>query len=231
MTRKAARMLLTGALLALTGIGAAHAQAATSPGIYSCVDAQGRTITSDRPILECIDREQKQLNPSGTVQRSIPPPPTARERAEQEAREREAAAAKARVEEEKRRDRALLTRYPNQARHDGERAEAVRQIDEVILTAQRRITDLQDQRKKLEAELEFYRANPAKAPAPLRRQLEENQRNVDAQVRFIADKQAEKSRIHERFDAELKRLEHLWAVAAGRVPPASAPASAAPLRR
>jgi Domain of unknown function (DUF4124) len=227
-----ARTLLTGALLGAAGLLPLHAQVvAPGPGIFTCVDAQGRKITSDRPILECIDREQKQLNPSGTVQRAITPPPTARERVEQETREREAATTRARIEEEKRRDRALLTRYPNQARHDGERAEAVRQIDEVILTAQRRITDLQDQRKKLETELEFYRANPAKAPAPLKRQLEENQRNVDSQVRFIGDKQAEKSRIHERFDVELKRLEHLWAVAAGRTPPASTPASTVVPRR
>lgn len=227
----AARLLRTGTLLALAGVVPAQAQLATSPGIYTCVDAKGQTITSDRPILECIDREQKQLNPSGTLQRRIPPPPTARERAEQEEREREAAAAKARIEEEKRRDRALLTRYPDRARHDAERNEAVRQTDEVIRTAQRRITDLREQRKQVETELEFYRANPAKAPAPLRRQIDEIQRNVDAQVRFIADKEAEKARIHERFDTELRRLEHLWAVAAGRAVAASAPASAGSPKR
>ena len=29
-------------------------------GIYTCVDATGRRITSDRPIMSCIDREQRE---------------------------------------------------------------------------------------------------------------------------------------------------------------------------
>ncbi|WP_432214584.1 DUF4124 domain-containing protein, partial [Salmonella enterica] len=36
-------------------------------GIYTCVDAKGRKLTADRPILDCIDREQKELNASGQV--------------------------------------------------------------------------------------------------------------------------------------------------------------------
>ena len=31
-------------------------------GIYSCVDAQGRRLTSDRPIPACVNREQRVLN-------------------------------------------------------------------------------------------------------------------------------------------------------------------------
>ena len=50
-------------------------------GIYSCVDEKGRKITSDRPIAECMDRAQKEMNPSGTVRRVVAPPPTAKDRA------------------------------------------------------------------------------------------------------------------------------------------------------
>ena len=55
--------------------------AAQSAGIYTCVDAKGRKITSDRPIVDCIDREQVELNPSGTVRRKVGPSLTAQERA------------------------------------------------------------------------------------------------------------------------------------------------------
>ena len=55
---------------------AASATAQTA-GIYTCVDAKGRKITSDRPIADCIDREQVELNPSGTVRRKVGPTLTA----------------------------------------------------------------------------------------------------------------------------------------------------------
>jgi hypothetical protein len=90
-------------------------------GIYSCVDAKGRRLTSDRPIPECMDREQKVFNANGTVRETVGPSLTATERAEKEARARKAAEDQKRVDEEKRVQRALLARYPNQAAHDAER--------------------------------------------------------------------------------------------------------------
>ena len=105
-----------GLLAVQGGLQLAHAQA-----IFTCVDGKGRHITSDRPIPECLDREQRELNPSGTVKRQIPPSQTAEERAAEEVRQRLAAEDQARIAEEKRRDRALLARYPNRASHDAER--------------------------------------------------------------------------------------------------------------
>lgn len=194
---------------------------AQQPGIYTCIDAQGRRITSDRPIAECNDRDQQQLNPTGTIRRTIKPQPTAQERAEQEEQERKATAERARVDEERRRDRALLIRYPTPARHDAERDEALRQTDEVIATARKRIQSLDEQRQKIETELDFYRKNPAKAPTSLKRQIDENLRSVQAQNNFIADKLAEKDRVRQRFGAERVRLEGLWAQQAA--PPAQRP--------
>ena len=43
--------------------------------IYSCVDANGRKLTSDRPIAECANRDQKLLNADGSV-KVVPPNPT-----------------------------------------------------------------------------------------------------------------------------------------------------------
>src|ERR1035437_9053119 len=51
--------------------------AASTPGIYTCTDARGRKLNSDRPIAECSDREQKILNPSGTVRAKVAPTLTA----------------------------------------------------------------------------------------------------------------------------------------------------------
>ena len=63
----------------------AWAQAQPVPGgVYTCIDAKGRKLTADRPIVECIDREQKVLNPSGTVRAKVGPSLTAQEKLELE---------------------------------------------------------------------------------------------------------------------------------------------------
>ena len=53
-------------LLALGGLRQ-RGLARRAQGIYTCVDAKGRRLTSDRPIMECIDREQNELSAGGTV--------------------------------------------------------------------------------------------------------------------------------------------------------------------
>ena len=113
--------------------------AAATPGIYTCIDVRGRKLNSDRPIAECSDREQKVLNPSGTVRAKVGPTLTAQERVALEAKEKAALEERSRSNEEKRRNRALLTRYPNQAVHDKERAEALAQIGVVRQAAQQRV--------------------------------------------------------------------------------------------
>jgi len=194
-----------GLLAVQGGLELAHAQ-----GIFTCVDGKGRRITSDRPIPECLDREQRELNPSGTVKRQIPPSPTAQERASEEARLRQAEEEQARVLEEKRRDRALLARYPDRGSHDAERGEALKQVDEVVVLAQRRIDDLKAQRKAIDAEFEFYRHDPSKAPLALRMRRQDNLAAEQAQLRFIEEQAQEKKRINQRFDRELTRLNQLW---------------------
>jgi hypothetical protein len=210
----------------LAGAGAA-AWAQVGGAIYTCVDAQGRRITSDRPIMECLDREQKQLNSSGTVRRTVPPSLTASERAELEQREHRRAEEELRRAEERRLDRALLARYPNQQVHDIERAKALQAVQDVIDAGGRRIAELGEQRHKLNEETEFYKT-PSKWPARLKRQIDENQQQVEAQQRFIAAQDEERKRVTAHFDEELARLRILWAqraAASAAAPGASAPAA------
>ena len=65
------------ALLAVV-VPAALAQGASWPrtGIYTC-EVNGRKITSDRPIAECAAKEQRLLNPDGSLRRVVPPTLTA----------------------------------------------------------------------------------------------------------------------------------------------------------
>jgi hypothetical protein len=182
--------------------------------IYTCIDSKGRRITSDRPIVDCLDREQQRLGKTGTVREVIPPSYTREEREKLEAQRRAEAEKEARIQEEKRRDRALLVRYPNQAVHDKEPQEALAQIDEVITAVNKREVALVAQRKDIDTEFEFYSSDPNKAPMWLKRKREDNEKQMEVQKRFLADQMQEKQRVNARFDEELVKLKQLWAAQA-----------------
>jgi hypothetical protein len=183
-------------------------------GVYTCIDAKGRKLTADRPIAECTDREQKILNPSGTVKAKVGPTLTAQERADLEAKEKREIEERNRTADEKRRDRALLIRYPNKGVHDQERQEALAQIGVVIQAAKNRLDELAKQRVAIDEEMEFYKKDPSKAPAYVRRQQEENIQSQAVQRRFIGEQDAEVKRVNARFDDELVRLRQLWTTVA-----------------
>nr|WP_121941707.1 DUF4124 domain-containing protein [Acidovorax sp. 100] len=217
--------IMGGVLLATLGADWARAQApGTSSGIYTCVDRNGRRLTADRPIAECLDREQRELGPSGIVRRQIGPSLTEQERAAQEAQRRKEAEARARELEERRRERALTARYPDKATHDVERAAAIQLVDDVTATAEKRLVELAQQSKAFDVEMEFYKKDPNKAPMALRRKIAENEDSIAEQQRFIAGQDQEKRRVHQRFDVELAQLRKLWD--AQRMPlPGTTPAS------
>lgn len=183
---------------------------AQGQNIYSCVDANGRRITSDRPIVACLDREQELRGKTGTVREVVPPSYTREERARLEEKRRAEQEVQARAMEEKRRDRALLIRYPNQAVHDKERQEALTQIDEVIAAVSKREIALVAQRKDVDQEMEFYQSDPAKAPMWLKRKAEDIEKQQSVQKRFLEEQAQEKTRINARFDEELVKLRQLW---------------------
>ncbi len=178
--------------------------------IYTCIDAKGRKLTSDRKIPECIDREQKILNPSGTVKNTVGPTLTAQEREQLETQGKAQLKENLRLEEEKKRDRALLVRYPNEELHQRERDEALHQVLVVKQAALSRTSDLLNERSKLQDELAFYIKDISKAPTKLRQQLDSVNQALAVQGRFLAERDAEVARINARFDEELTRLRPLW---------------------
>ena len=193
-------------------------------GIYSCVDNKGRKLTSDRPIAECLDREQRVLNPSGTVKAKVGPSLTAQERAAAEARAKQEEDAGALRIEQRRRERALVLRYPNQEMHDKERAQALAHVAAAKQAASQRIDELVVDRRKIELAMEFYKKDPNRAPPTLRRQMEDVAHGIDEQKRFLVEQDNEARRINARLDEELGRLRQLW-LAQGRSVTAPAPSA------
>jgi hypothetical protein len=213
------------ALLCAALLGGVLAPAAAQEArIYSCVDAKGRRLTADRPIVECLDREQQKYGTGGTVRGTLGPSLTGEERAAAEARQRKADEDRLRQAEERRRDRLLLQRYPDQAAHDKERAQSLAPLDAAIASGKRHADELVQQRKGLEAEAKAAGNDPVKAPRA-RRALEQNEQNQAAQLRLVNAQVEDRERISRRFDEELERLRRLWAQAAVPVGAASRPRS------
>jgi hypothetical protein len=210
MTTDRLAFAAVGVILACMCAGGWAQTPPTAGGVYTCTDAKGRKLTADRPIPECTDREQKILNPSGTVKARVGPTLTAQERADLELKEKREIEERTRTADEKRRDRALLTRYPSKTIHDQERQEALAQIAVVIQAAKNRLEELIKQRAVVDAEMEFYKNDPSKAPAYVRRQQEENIQSQAVQRRFIGEQEGEVKRVNARFDDELVRLRQLW---------------------
>ena len=214
------------ALLLWAGAAASANAAPPAVQVFTCVNAAGRTLTSDRLIGECMDREQRVLARDGTLLRIVPPSLTADERAEKEARERRLAAEKEAKADAVRRDRALMQRYPNPDVHQNARESALEDVRAAMRASELRLRELAVERKPLLDEAEFYKGK--RLPAKLQQQLDANDAAISAQRDAQVNQKAELDRIGSLFDAELARLKRLWAGAApGSVGPATAEAASA----
>jgi len=209
---------LAGAALVMPALAQSPPAApASGAGIYTCVDDQGRRLTSDRPIPACTNKEQRVLNRDGSLRRVVPPTMTAEERAEREAAERRAELQRAALADAVRRDRNLVARFPNEAAHNRAREAALDSVRAAMKASEQRQAELAAARKPLEDEAEFYKGKPI--PMRLKQQIDANDAGVDATKAALVTQQAELVRINKLYDDELARLRKLWAGApAGSLP-------------
>lgn len=213
MNRSALRIAPRVAVTALLACAAAGAWAqAGMRQVFTCTNAAGRTLTSDRLIGECMDREQRVLSAEGTLIRIVPPQLTADERAEKEARDRKAAAEREARLEAVRRDRLLLQRFPTEADHQKARTSALEDVRASMRLSEARLAELERERKPLIDETEFYKGK--QLPSALKAQLDANDAAAAAQRDAQTQQRAELERIGRRYDIELAHLKRLWAGAA-----------------
>ena len=122
--------------------------------IYSCVDAHGKRLTSDRPISACLDREQRVLSRSGAVKRIVPPSYTPSETAAIDARNRQEEAQRLQAKAKAKSMAALLQRYPNASAHMAARILEAESVISRIREGYARLEIVRNERAKLEEELE-----------------------------------------------------------------------------
>ena len=219
-----------GGLLPLQGAGAAEAG---SPRIFQCVLPDGRKLTSDKPIAECMNvgKPQRELNKDGSEKAIVEAPPTEDEKAERERIGRQRDAERTARELEIRRDRDLLKRYQNEAAHAKARERALDDVASSVRSSEARIKLLLQERKPLDDEKEFYVGKSM--PNKLKLALDANDAALEAQRSLVQNQQTEIVRVNTNFDTELARLKKLWGGATlGSVAAApSAPAMTAAVAR
>ena len=203
LTVRQLRPLLLGLLLCTAPW--AHAD------IYLCRDANGTLVSSDRLTQDCLTYGGKVIGSDGTVRRRIL---TMKEQAEQ-AQAKEAAQNLARQQrDQQREDRALLLRYPNEAALDAARVNDLNRPQSMIEDAEKQLTTLQRQLKRLQIDAQFYPQGPL--PLELRTKLDENKVLTKQQTALIQGQKAEIVRINHEYDALRTRMKPLWARASAR---------------
>jgi len=210
----AAPLLLAALALAV----ACSARAADKPEvapqirtIFQC-ELNGKKITSDRLIPECVHKEQKELNPDGSLKRIHPPTLTSTELERQEQQERDAKLELAKKNDWIRRDRNLMQRFPDEAAHRKAREKALDELRISAKSSTARIALLMTERKKLNDEREFFENDKVKKslPTSLKQKIDANDAALEAQKALAQGQEAEAERINALYDAELIRLKKLW---------------------
>ena len=181
------------------------AEADTS--IYTCRDRSGKTVTSDRPIADCVG-VMRELGPSGIVKREIAPPMTPEQQRQKEADDRARRAVEETAREQRRRDTALLTAYQNEDQIESARKRALADTNDSIHTSQARMVELQKEKKSLAQEAESYKGKP---PPLFQRKLDDNQAAIDDEESAMKQRQADVERVNLRYDDEKRRFRELMA--------------------
>ena len=187
----AATTLIAACAIALSAPAVIAATNPSSSKILTCKDAQGNPILTDPSDPRCYK-----------------PPPNEAERAATEERRRRELEAYNACKAEQRSLQSLLNRYPNKEKHDAARQAALSQVESALRLSQRRLEQLQAERKRLLDEAEFYPTG--NLPPKLRRDLDANSAVIEAQLQAIANQKDEAAQKNAFYDDELAKLKKLW---------------------
>ena len=200
---------LAGLLLAGAAVPDVAAQSASR--IYTCRDASGKTLTSDRPIAECQGREGRVLSTQGTTVKKIDAPLTAEQEAARDAEEVKKKEDAVKRSEQLRKDKALLNTYQNLDDLESKRQRALLQVEREMKDAERRVSFLEKQELELKQEEEFFKKK--QMPADLKRKLDENEGALRAERSLLRSKKDEIGQVNVKFDEDKKRYVELTAPA------------------
>lgn len=191
-------------------VASSMAQGGAHAVIYTCMDKDGHRLIADRPIPQCADREQRVLRASGQEHHRMGPALTETEMGQRLETRRQVQFQQQRVQDARRRDAALLARYPHRVSHELARRTHLQRIEAVQTQIAQRLQLLGREKVELQKTLTRYAAHNIQAPARLQTALEKTARAQQEQRLLLLAHTEEAVRLSQRFDAELLRLEPMW---------------------
>ncbi len=196
-------MLNRGALLICMTTLAVGPAAAQQQHMYKCVDAKGKVYYTQIPPQECLGRETRELNQSGTLVRRNEAALTPEQIQAREAERKKKLADEEKAKDERRKNQALLNTYSNEKDIEDARARALADADAAIKDIEKNIAGAQKRRKSLEAEKEFYAKKTL--PPKLVRDIENIETEIKTQTELIDAKKKEIGVINAKYDEEKRR--------------------------
>jgi hypothetical protein len=209
-------LLASIALVCLTSAGLASAR-----NSYCCNDANGKLACGDMLPVACQKRAYRIIDEKGALVRAVEAPLTPEQRVLRDAEEVKKQEEAKKVAEEKRRSQALLATYPSEKDIDLARDRALADFDKGSADTQKHYDEALKQKKKLDAEKEFYVKKPM--PAALKKQVEDNDSALKSAQAALDSRKQEGDALRAKYDDEKKRyMELRYGKSAAATPPVSA---------
>lgn len=178
---------------------------AAQADIYTCKDAAGRTITSDRPIPECADRAMfVRQNPAQSL-REIPRPKTAEERLKAEAEQEKQKIAAQQEEQRKRDELYLLANFRSEADIEMARQRALDVVKEKVRVGSEQMKAVDHLLSELQAEQRNSAVKTAAENANLQSRASQLALSIKNSRESVARYEIEKKLIETQYDDILAR--------------------------
>lgn len=176
--------------------------------IFTCKDASGRMLSSDRPIPECANRPMREISREGWVRREIPAPLTAEQKRQLQLQDEQRKAQQAALEEQRQVDRVLMMRYSSEASIETARRRDVQMMQAQLQESSRSISAAERRLAEVKTETEFHKKA---LPADLVQKRDLAQQVIRTGKQDISQIEAAIAQTNVRYDASLKRFRELSA--------------------
>lgn len=177
----------------------------------ACCEVDGKRTCGDPPPAQCTTRAQTVFSKGGTT-KEIEAPLTAEQRAAREAEEARKKEEEKKAAEQQRKDRALMGSYSSEKDIDAARDRAITDIERNAEQAKNRLETALKKQQQLAQEKEFYQKKPL--PLPLKRQIEENEKEISMQQAALAQKDTDIAAARDRYETDRQRYRQITGKAA-----------------
>jgi hypothetical protein len=172
--------------------------------IFRCVNAEGKLVTSDRPLPECANRTVKVYKNNGHFKNEIAPPPSAEEKRRIELEAEKKKAQQLADGERKREERYLLAHYEDEGDIEVARKRAVDALLEKKRLATEQLQGLSQLISSLQSELKNSKKS-SKEFDSMRQRADDLNLRITNNRNAISFYDQEIARTNREFDQTLQR--------------------------